>query len=127
MRMKCRNMFSLLCATGMLLGMAAGAFAQKPATPPTTAKKPGVIQRMKTKMSSMTGKGNVVGNKNTKVYHLPGDKGQLPDPKNRVYFKTAKEAEAAGYHHAGAKMAPPTTKGPARDPKTGRFIKKPGK
>src|SRR5437879_6025922 len=106
MRMKCRNLFSLLCATGMLLCFAAGAFAQKPATTtPPAGKKPGVIQRMKTKMSSMTGKGNVVGNKNTKVYHLPGDKGQLPDPKNRVYFKTAKEAEAAGYHHAGAKMA----------------------
>lgn len=46
--------------------------------------------------------GGVVGNKNSHVYHLPGDKGALPAAKNRVYFRSAAEAEAAGYHRAGS-------------------------
>ena len=45
--------------------------------------------------------GNVIGNKNTHVFHLPGDKGALPAPQNRVYFRTAAQAMAAGYHRAG--------------------------
>jgi len=48
--------------------------------------------------------GNVIGNKNTHVYHLPGDQGALPDPKNRMYFRSAAAAEAAGYHRAGSTM-----------------------
>ena len=48
--------------------------------------------------------GNIVGNKNTKVYHLPGDKGAMPAEKNRVYFKTEREAMKAGYHLAGSKQ-----------------------
>jgi hypothetical protein len=40
--------------------------------------------------------GQFVGNKNSKIYHMPGDK-NLPDPKNRVYFSSAAAAEAAGY------------------------------
>ncbi len=110
-----------LAATGILLCFAAGAIAQKPAE----TKKPSIMSKMKGKAMQMV-HGNVVGNKNTKVYHLPGDKGALPDAKNRVYFKTAKEAEAAGYHRAGAKPVP-VKKGPARDPKTGKFIKSPPK
>jgi hypothetical protein len=43
------------------------------------------------------GSGQIIGNKNTKVYHMPGDN-NLPDEKNRVYFKSAADAEAAGYH-----------------------------
>ena len=46
--------------------------------------------------------GGVVGNKNTHVYHLPGDRSQLPSPQNRVYFRSAAAAEAAGYHRAGS-------------------------
>lgn len=45
--------------------------------------------------------GGVIANKNSRVYHLPGDKGALPAPQNRVYFPTAAAAEAAGYHRAG--------------------------
>ena len=45
--------------------------------------------------------GHVVGNKKTHVYHLPGDKGALPAPQNRVYFSSAAAAQAAGYHGVG--------------------------
>ncbi|MDQ2798887.1 MAG: hypothetical protein M3Y13_04500 [Armatimonadota bacterium] len=47
-------------------------------------------------------RGGVIGNKNSHVFHLPGDKGALPAPQNRVYFPTAAAAMAAGYHHAGS-------------------------
>jgi endonuclease YncB( thermonuclease family)/methylphosphotriester-DNA--protein-cysteine methyltransferase len=43
----------------------------------------------------------VVGNKNSKIYHNPGCPGyKSVSEKNRVYFKTAAEAEAAGYTRA---------------------------
>jgi endonuclease YncB( thermonuclease family) len=46
--------------------------------------------------------GQVIGNKNSKKYHLPGCPGYTQTAeKNRVYFKTAAEAEAAGYTKAG--------------------------
>jgi hypothetical protein len=45
--------------------------------------------------------GAIIGNKRTHVYHLPGDKGNLPAAQNRVYFHSAAEATAAGYHAAG--------------------------
>ena len=50
---------------------------------------------------SMMG-GQIIGNKNSHVYHLPGDKGALPAPQNRVYFSSAAAAQAAGYHAAGS-------------------------
>ena len=53
--------------------------------------------------------GNIIGNKNTHVYHMPGDPGALPAPQNRVYFHTQTQAVAAGYHRAGSghgKMSP---------------------
>jgi len=68
--------------------------------------------------------GNIIGDKNTKVYHLPGDRGTLPMEKNRVYFRTEAEAVAAGFRHAGSKATDHRTL-PARDPRTGRFIKTP--
>ena len=46
--------------------------------------------------------GQIIGNKNSHVYHLPGDKGSLPSPQNRVYFPSAAAAQAAGYHAAGS-------------------------
>ena len=46
--------------------------------------------------------GNIIGNKHTHVYHLPGDPGALPAPQNRVYFHTQAQAMAAGYHHMGS-------------------------
>src|SRR5947209_2644770 len=51
----------------------------------------------------MPGMGSIVGNKSTKVYHLPGDKGNMPSAKNRVFFRTEAEAIRAGYHLAGKK------------------------
>jgi hypothetical protein len=47
----------------------------------------------------------IIGNKRTHVYHLPGDTKNLPSPKNRVYFHSAAEAQAAGYHAAGQRHA----------------------
>ena len=46
--------------------------------------------------------GQYIGNKNSHVFHMPGDKGSLPAPQNRIYFPTAAAAEAAGYHAAGS-------------------------
>jgi len=48
----------------------------------------------------IVGTGQFIGNKHTKVFHLPGDKGTLPSEQNRVYFKSAAAAQAAGYHQA---------------------------
>lgn len=45
--------------------------------------------------------GSIIGNKNTHVYHMKGDPGRLPDPENRVYFRTEAQAIAAGYRRAG--------------------------
>lgn len=42
----------------------------------------------------------VIGNKNSHVYHYPTCS-TLPLEKNRVYFSSAEEAEAAGYHLCG--------------------------
>jgi hypothetical protein len=50
--------------------------------------------------SAMTGQ--FIGNKNSHVFHMPGDKGALPAPQNRVYFASAAAAQAAGYHAAGS-------------------------
>jgi endonuclease YncB( thermonuclease family)/methylphosphotriester-DNA--protein-cysteine methyltransferase len=44
----------------------------------------------------------IVGNKNSKIFHLPGCSGyDRVSEKNRVYFNSAAEAEAAGYKRAG--------------------------
>ncbi|GIV08438.1 MAG: hypothetical protein KatS3mg019_0529 [Fimbriimonadales bacterium] len=40
--------------------------------------------------------GVVIGNRNSQVYHNP-DCGRLPQPENRVWFRSAQEAERAGY------------------------------
>jgi hypothetical protein len=53
--------------------------------------------------------GAIIGNKRTHVYHLPGDKGNLPAAQNRVYFHSVAEATAAGYHAAGQRGAGATT------------------
>lgn len=46
--------------------------------------------------------GNIIGNKRTHVFHMPGDPGALPAPQNRVYFRTQAQAIAAGYHRVGS-------------------------
>ncbi|GIV10582.1 MAG: hypothetical protein KatS3mg020_0073 [Fimbriimonadales bacterium] len=40
--------------------------------------------------------GVVIGNRNSRVYHSP-DCGRLPQPENQVRFRSAQEAERAGY------------------------------
>jgi len=47
----------------------------------------------------VTGTGPIIGNVRTHIYHNPGDT-RLPAGHNRVYFKTAAEAAAAGYRPA---------------------------
>lgn len=49
--------------------------------------------------------GNIIGNKRTRVYHMPGDRGALPAAQNRVYFHTEGQARAAGFRRAGAGSA----------------------
>lgn len=44
--------------------------------------------------------GAFVGNKKTHVFHVPGGHSPLPAPANRVYFRSAAQAIAAGYHQA---------------------------
>lgn len=88
-----------LAALGSSL-LVSGAHAQ-------TAQKPGLLHRLFHHNAPMAGgttrmSGNIVGNKKTHVFHLPGDRGKLPEPQNRVYFRTAAQARAAGYHQAGA-------------------------
>ncbi|HKS26543.1 MAG TPA: thermonuclease family protein [Pyrinomonadaceae bacterium] len=52
--------------------------------------------------ASPSATGNIVGNRNSRKYHLPGCPGyNQTAEKNRVYFRTAQEAEAAGYTKAG--------------------------
>jgi endonuclease YncB( thermonuclease family)/methylphosphotriester-DNA--protein-cysteine methyltransferase len=46
--------------------------------------------------------GTIIGNKNSKKYHRPDCPGYRDmSEKNRVFFKTVEEAEAAGYKRAG--------------------------
>lgn len=48
-----------------------------------------------------TGQGIIKGNKNSKIYHLPGQKDyDKISPKNVVYFNSEAEAQAAGYRVA---------------------------
>jgi endonuclease YncB( thermonuclease family)/methylphosphotriester-DNA--protein-cysteine methyltransferase len=52
--------------------------------------------------ATTTGEGEVIGNKNSKIYHNPGCPGyKSVSEKNQVRFKSAEEAEAAGYKRAG--------------------------
>ncbi|MGO8670764.1 MAG: Ada metal-binding domain-containing protein [Capsulimonadaceae bacterium] len=44
--------------------------------------------------------GQIIGNKHTHVYHMPGDKTRLPEPQNRVYFRTEAQAIDAGFRRA---------------------------
>lgn len=76
----------------------------KPATAPVAETKP--VQPAKPVEASQSASaaisGEVIGNKNSKKYHLQGCPGYSQvGEKNRVMFKSAVEAEAAGYVKAG--------------------------
>jgi methylphosphotriester-DNA--protein-cysteine methyltransferase len=47
-------------------------------------------------------KGCVVANRKTKIYHLPDHRGyaRAKESKNAVFFRTARDAEKAGYRVA---------------------------
>ena len=88
-------------------------FHRHPATPPMSGHMmpghPGMMQGRPGMMGGRPGMmmgGGIVGNKNTHVFHMPGDPGALPAPQNRVYFHTMQQAMAAGYHRAGGGRMP---------------------
>ena len=121
--MQTRTFAALALAAGLAAGAVGTASAQTPPPPPAhhgifgklfhprpkpgqpTTYRPGMMGRPGMMHPGMMGRpsmgGGVVGNRNSHVYHLPGDRGALPAPQNRVYFHTAAQAEAAGYHRAG--------------------------
>lgn len=45
-------------------------------------------------------RGQIIGNKNSKIYHVPGQAGYHMNSRNAVYFQTTAQAEAAGYRKA---------------------------
>ena len=107
----------LLAFAGTLIFMAAlssSSIAQQPGAihpGPTSQPRSGMAGMMRPRVG--IGNGQIIGNKNTKVYHLPGDKGSMPAEKNRVYFRSERDAIAAGYHLAkvrgkSTKMKPMT-------------------
>jgi hypothetical protein len=125
--MRLKNCFALAGAAALLATFAGGAGAQRtpPIAPghPTSSKMGGMMGGHG--MRPMMGGGRIVGNKNTKVYHLPGDKGNMPLAKNAVYFRTEREARAAGYHASGTKTGPKNGMSgmhvPMRHPMTGKM------
>lgn len=74
---------------------------QQPMAPVSPGGGPDIYTRNPRTDSPMPATGQVIGNKNTNVYHLPGDMGAMPEEKNRVYFNSEQEAVSAGYHIAG--------------------------
>lgn len=43
------------------------------------------------------GRGRIIGNRRSKIYHVPGQAGYWLNSSNAVYFKTEREAINAGY------------------------------
>ena len=100
-----KRIFAILGLTGALIGIGLPSKAQTggiPRIPAPTSRMRGSFGTGRM-MGGRAMSGQIVGNKNTKVYHLPGDKGNMPSAKNIVYFKTEAEARAAGYHAAGTR------------------------
>lgn len=110
--MRSNRIIAVLGAAALLASFAGGAGAQNPpaTTSPGAHHKMGMGGMLGRMRGSITGQGHIIGNKNTKVYHLPGDTGNMPAEKNRVYFRTEREAMAAGYHVAGKKNGKMTTR-----------------
>ncbi len=125
--MKSRIVAAGVVALGILAMIGAGALAQN--APGGTAPMPHGRRHMRgmapTGAMPGTMQGQIIGDRKTRVYHLPGDNGQLPKEKNRVYFRTEAEAQAAGYHAAHTRHRT-GRRVPKRDTKTGRFTKTPG-
>jgi endonuclease YncB( thermonuclease family) len=79
--------------------------------PATVKADPKVLPPNGRELTNGNSQGMVVGNKNSKVYHLPGCSSyNKVSEKNRVRFNTVAEAEAAGYRIAGNCSADKNTK-----------------
>ena len=111
--MRSKPFLALLGICAVIAGFAGNAAAQRPTTPPIMPGNSGTHRKpwdgLRGRMGGMMhGAGQIVGNKNTKVYHLAGDKGNMPAEKNRVYFRSEREAMAAGYRAARQSHGPKT-------------------
>jgi competence protein ComEC len=90
-----RSTLPLTTPGGEISGSGAGATTDR--RPPTagTGSSGGIVTE-----GGDSGSGQVIGNRRTKVYHVGGG-GRLPAPENRVYFRSSREAEQAGYRPVG--------------------------
>ena len=122
--MQKRTLTAFALAAGLAAGLSGMAAAQTSA-PPTPPAHHGILGRLfhphgqpaiapglhpgmaPGRPGTTAAFGHIIGNKNSHVYHLPGDKGALPSAANRVYFSTEAQAIAAGYHRAGASHGRP--------------------
>ncbi|MEP3669903.1 MAG: endonuclease/exonuclease/phosphatase family protein [Roseibium sp.] len=74
--------------------------------PPYMPQNPHLVEKTSTAGGNNTAsqdvtEGNVMGNKNSDIYHLPGCSGfTRTSPKNRVWFNTEAEAVSAGFRRA---------------------------
>lgn len=76
-------------------GLWAVGSASAPAPAPRPTPKPSPAPR------GPVGQGHIKGNRNSKIYHLPGGASYNKiSPKNIVYFETEAQAQAAGYRRA---------------------------
>ncbi len=48
----------------------------------------------------ITGQGQIIGNRNSHIYHVPRQTGYKMNAANAVYFSTEAQAQAAGYRKA---------------------------
>ena len=126
--MQQRTLTAFALAAGLAAGVLGIAQAQTPTTPPAPPAHHGLLGHLFHRPTSprmapgmhpgmAPGRpagtavmGQIIGNKRTHVYHMPGDKGALPSAANRVYFTSEAAAMRAGYHHAGMKHGAPGSK-----------------
>jgi endonuclease YncB( thermonuclease family)/methylphosphotriester-DNA--protein-cysteine methyltransferase len=89
----------------------AATVASTPAIRPQTEKTEKTTTPAKPAEATITAPaGAIIGNKNSKIYHKPGCAGyNSVSEKNRVFFKSTEEAEAAGYKRAGNCKSDDTT------------------
>jgi beta-lactamase superfamily II metal-dependent hydrolase/methylphosphotriester-DNA--protein-cysteine methyltransferase len=96
--------------TAMFIGRTSGDEAKSNSTTPTSPEPAATAKPAPA--NEPTPSGQIIGNKNSKIYHTPGcstyDK---VSEKNRVSFKSVEEAEAAGYRRA--KNCSPSEQTPA--------------
>lgn len=86
---------------GVKLNYSNGTSVVTGAAKKTTAKKTIVKKSTSSKKKIKTSTtGRIVGNRRSKIYHVPGQAGYHMTSANAVYFKTETEAKRAGYRRA---------------------------